>query len=191
MMSQPHEKLIFGHIDYQNSLESEREYLMDLAINGQKPHTMFIGCCDSRVIPEQFTNSKPGELFVLRNIANHVPKYEDKVVSVGSAITYASKYLKVQHIVVCGHTSCGGVLASNDLENIDDFSLKTWVSDLKNNVEDNAIHSINNLKTYPIIQELIDKNQISLHAWIYDIETLSIKVWDGKMWKQMNEIITL
>lgn len=185
------EKLMFGHIDYQNSLDSEREYLRDLAINGQKPHTLFIGCCDSRVIPEQFTNSKPGELFVLRNIANHVPKYEDKVVSVGSAITYASKYLKVQHIIVCGHTSCGGVLASNDLKNIDDFSLKTWVSGLKNNVEDNALHSINNLKTYPIIQELIDKSQISLHAWIYDIETLSIKVWDGKNWKQMNEIITL
>lgn len=192
MMSSQHpEKLIFGHLDYQNSSESEKEYLVDLAINGQKPHTLFIGCCDSRVIPEQFTNSKPGELFVLRNIANHVPKYEEKVVSVGSAITYAVKYLKVQHIVVCGHTSCGGVLASNDLQNIDDYSLKTWVSNLKSTVEDNALYSMNNLKTYPLIQELIDKNQINLHAWIYDIETISLNVWNGSTWISTSQIMNV
>lgn len=191
MISTHPERLIFGNIDYQNSLEKEKEYLFDLAVNGQKPHTLFIGCCDSRVIPEQFTNSKPGELFVLRNIANHVPKFEDKVVSVGSAITYAVKYLNVDHVVICGHTRCGGVLATNDLDNIDDYSLKTWVSGLKNTVEDNVVHSMNNLKTYPIIQEYLQNKKINLHAWIYDIETLNVKIWDGFNWIVASQIMGL
>lgn len=183
-------KLLLGHLNYHNSLELEKEYLVNLSINGQKPHTLFIGCCDSRVIPEQFTGSKPGELFVLRNIANHVPKYEEKVVSVGSAITYAVKYLQVQHIVVCGHTNCGGITAVNDINNIDDFALKSWVSNLKGNIEDNVLYSIENLKTYPIIQEHINLEKINLHAWIYDIETLNIKIYDGLNWVFANQIIT-
>ena len=110
--------------------------------------------------------------------------------SVGSAITYAVKYLQVQHIVVCGHTNCGGITAINDINNIDDFALKSWVSNLKGNIEDNVLYSIENLKTYPIIQEHINLEKINLHAWIYDIETLNIKIYDGLNWVFANQIIT-
>lgn len=183
-------RLINNHITYKNSLDDEISYLKDLAKNGQKPEAMFIGCCDSRVIPEQFTNSKPGELFVLRNIGNHVPAFENNVVSVSSAIVYAINFLKIKHIVVCGHTSCGGVDAASNLKNIDDDCLKNWVSHLKCDVYLNVIHSMDNLKTYPIIQKLLLKNEISIHGWIYDIENLSLKIYDGNNWINPENIIS-
>jgi carbonic anhydrase len=183
------DKLLINHITYKKSLDEEISYLKDLAKNGQKPHTMFIGCCDSRVIPEQFTNSKPGELFVLRNIGNHVPRFDENVISVSSAIIYAVKFLKVQHIVICGHTSCGGVEAASNLESIEDLSLKDWVSNLKTNVNSNVIYSMENLKTYPIIQKLLSNNEIGIHGWIYDIQNLSLKIYDGINWINSENIV--
>ena len=182
-------RLINNHIDYKSSLSSEIEYLKELAKNGQKPRVMFIGCCDSRVIPEQFTNSKPGELFVLRNIGNHVPKYEENVVSVGSAIAYAIKILKIKDIIVCGHTECGGVLASKNISEIEDPCLKEWVSNLKTDIESNVIYSLENLKTYPSVKEQLIKKNINLHGWIYDISSLSLRICDGENWLTIEDKI--
>jgi len=179
--------LISGHLDYRATTD-EKEYLRDLARNGQKPHTMFIGCCDSRVIPEQFTGAKPGEIFVLRNIANHVPSYLDKVISVSSAITYAVQYLNVQHIVVCGHTECGGVQAAQDPTRLEDPLLRVWVQNLHADVEENALASTANLRTYPIIQSMLAQNQIQLHTWVYDIETLTLKVWADE-WTPVEDLL--
>lgn len=192
-MSKIHEKLILGHLDYQNSLEEERHYLIDLAINGQKPHTMFIGCCDSRVIPEQFTNSKPGELFVIRNIGNHVPKYKNSIDSMESAIIYAIKYLSVQHIVICGHTNCGGITAKNNLKNNivkdnDEYLLDKWIMNLKPSVEENVLNSLTNIIDYPIIKKNLDSKKIILHAWIYDLENVCLKIWNGKDWLSASDI---
>ena len=82
----------------------------------QHPHTLFIGCSDSRVVPELITKSLPGELFVVRNIANIVPKFEESyectiTSATTAAIEYAVKILKVKNIIVCGHSNCGGCAA--------------------------------------------------------------------------------
>lgn len=179
--------LISGHLDYRPTTD-EKEYLRGLAQNGQKPHTMFIGCCDSRVIPEQFTGAKPGEIFVLRNIANHVPDYQDRDISVRSAITYAVQYLNVQHIVVCGHTGCGGVQAAQDPTAIQDAPLREWIQNVHANVEENALASTENLRTYPIIQDRLAQNQIQLHTWVYAIETQTIRVWANK-WMPVEDLL--
>jgi carbonic anhydrase len=181
--------LLIRHLKYKNSPELEKDYLKSLAINGQKPHTMFIGCCDSRVIPESLTDSKPGELFVLRNIANRVPSFQERDESVISAVTYGIKYLGVQHIVVCGHTGCGGVEASKNLDLIEDISLKSWVSKIKPCVEGNVINSLINLETYPVVLEVLQRNSINLHGWIYDINRIGLNVWDGFSWISAEDIV--
>lgn len=176
------EDLLIGHLNYRNSIETEQDYLKSLAVNGQKPHTMFIGCCDSRVIPEVLTDSKPGELFVLRNIANRVPSFDEGEESVTSAIIYAIKYLNVQHVVVCGHTCCGGIEAAKAPDTINDPALKSWVSKVKPSVEANVINSLINLETYPVVFESLSANKIQLHGWIYDIDRIGIDIWDGTHW---------
>ncbi len=92
---------------------SEHERFRELAEKGQRPRTMIIGCSNSRVSPEAIFDAGPGELFVLRNIANLIPPYEpdDHYHGVSSALEYAVMALKVRHIVVLGHAQCGGVAA--------------------------------------------------------------------------------
>ncbi|HTO79411.1 MAG TPA: carbonic anhydrase [Methylocystis sp.] len=94
----------------------EQERYRTLAEQGQRPATMIVGCCDSRVSPEVIFDARPGELFVLRNVANLVPPYEpDKHYhGASAALEYAVMALKVQHIVVLGHAQCGGVAAFAD-----------------------------------------------------------------------------
>lgn len=91
----------------------ERLRFLELAEQGQRPRTMVIGCCDSRVAPEAIFDAGPGELFVIRNVGNLVPPYapDDRYHGTSSALEYAVMALKVQHVVVLGHAQCGGVRA--------------------------------------------------------------------------------
>ena len=93
--------------------EQEHGRFRELAVKGQRPSTMVIGCCDSRVSPETIFDAGPGELFVLRNVANLIPPFEpdDHYHGASAALEYAVMALKVQHIVVLGHAQCGGVTA--------------------------------------------------------------------------------
>lgn len=105
-----------GYISFRNGrLSEERERYQDLADNGQHPEVMVIGCGDSRVAPETIFNASPGEIFVVRNIANLVPPCEPDIETsfhgTSAAIEFGVNALKVKHIVVLGHASCGGVAA--------------------------------------------------------------------------------
>lgn len=105
-----------GYISFRNGrLSEERERYQDLADNGQHPEVMVIGCGDSRVAPETIFNASPGEIFVVRNIANLVPPCEPDIETsfhgTSAAIEFGVNALKVRHIVVLGHASCGGVAA--------------------------------------------------------------------------------
>jgi carbonic anhydrase len=91
----------------------KREDFSQLIKNGQNPHTLFITCADSRILPEALTQASPGDIFVLRNVGNMVPAHKSdyEVSSIGSAIEYAVEVLKVSNIVVCGHSHCGACAA--------------------------------------------------------------------------------
>src|SRR5262249_21329458 len=110
-------KLLQGHRKFRSQyFEHERELFEALA-RGQRPQAMVIACCDSRVVPNLILDAGPGELFVLRNIPNIVPRYEPEDLhfrSVGAALEYALHVLRVPHIIVCGHTECGGLKALAD-----------------------------------------------------------------------------
>ncbi|MDX2093933.1 MAG: carbonic anhydrase [Kofleriaceae bacterium] len=191
--------LLSGHERFRAEyFTGEGEYLRALARDGQKPSALYIGCSDSRVIPELLTTSQPGELFVVRNIANVVPPLEHADASVGAAIDYAVEVLKVPHIIVCGHDKCGGVKAA--LDGIDSLkhltSLHEWLGSvlpaataardlhppvdelLATAVEENVLESMSNLISYPPVARGLANHTLSLHGWVYDLSHGEVRVYD-------------
>jgi carbonic anhydrase len=107
----PTDQLLTGHRRFKERFEADRERFVRLAEEGQQPEVLWIGCSDSRVIPEQITGAEPAELFVMRNIANVVPPFGTGDMAVGAVIEYAVLHLHAPHVVICGHTQCGGIKA--------------------------------------------------------------------------------
>src|SRR5256885_100304 len=111
------QQLIDGYRTFASQrLPAEQSRYRDLSVRGQSPETMVIGCCDSRVSPEVIFDAGPGELFVVRNVANLVPVYQPDpgAHGVSAALEYAVSVLRVKHIVVLGHAQCGGIRAFID-----------------------------------------------------------------------------
>ena len=181
---------------------SEQERLRELALRGQKPSTMIISCCDSRVAPEAIFDAGPGELFVLRNVAALVPPYEpdDHHHGASAALEYAVMALKVEHIVVLGHGRCGGVHAFADEQSQPlspgDFIGK-WISlmegastalgprkseTLDDYAEKLALVSIgktlDNLMTFPCVNILAGRGKIQLHGAYFDVFSGALRIRD-------------
>ncbi|MDB4928607.1 MAG: carbonic anhydrase [Myxococcaceae bacterium] len=191
--------LLDGHGLFQRRYFHEREYIRGLAHADQRPRALFIGCSDSRVVPEYLTSAGFGELFVLRNIANFVPALEHTDASVGAAIDYALGSLEVPDIIVCGHYGCGGVKAAlDDLGPLRERhpSLHEWLEGVapaarrglaagddpdavwRRGVEENVIQALENLITYDVVREKLEAGTVHLHAWIYDLYQTRIRVLD-------------
>lgn len=191
-MGKEYLKLLEGNKKFvRTMLEKDPDYFKNLA-KGQSPEYLWIGCSDSRVPANEITDTLPGEIFVHRNIANMVVNTDMNLLSV---IQYSVKYLKVKHIIVCGHYGCGGVLAAmsnkqfglidNWLSNIKDVykqhqSELDLISDEKKRgqrlVELNVAQQVLNLAKVSIIQDAWREGQYPvLHGWVYDIEDGIIK----------------
>src|SRR5271169_5550173 len=113
-------RLVRGYHDFRvGRMPTERDRYRELARRGQSPDTMIIGCCDSRVSPEVIFDAHPGELFVVRNVANLVPPYTPSGFThgVSAALEFAVQILKVKYIIVMGHTHCGGIRAYAEHQN--------------------------------------------------------------------------
>lgn len=177
--------------------------LQELAEIGQFPTALFIGCSDSRVVPEQFLGAKPGDFFMLRNIANLVPPYWQTEIGFASVLEFAVLDLEVPHTIVCGHTDCGGIRALDanldlgsrpalsrwlDLARpaqraVDGFSQAEQTAERHQAiVEQNVLYQLENLKSYPFIRERIERGKLELHGWVYDLEGLEIRHFDGQEW---------
>jgi len=176
--------------------------LLDLAQNGQHPKALYIGCADSRVIPNLITQTEPGDLFVLRNVGNFVAPYKpsEDFHSTASGIEYAVLALKVSEIIICGHTHCGAIATLYDgVDNKEFIHTKKWLSLgekakslalLSMQDEDNpskllrltekisVVFQIENLLTYPFVKKGVEEGKLQLHGWIYDIETGEIEFYD-------------
>ncbi len=187
-------KLFEGAKEFSKNEFNKNKPLYKALSKKQNPHTLFIGCSDSRVVPNLITSSFPGELFIVRNIANIVPYYRQssEYLSTTSAIEYAVNVLEVNNIIICGHSDCGGCKALY----IEDEKLETiphtrkWLElanpvkekvekikdDLKNNTfnrfveQENVILQIDNLLSYPYIKEKYQNKTIEIYGWYYDIE---------------------
>jgi carbonic anhydrase len=160
--------------------------------NKQDPHTLFITCSDSRIIPSAITSTDPGELFIVRNIGNFVPPYcHNAHHSEAAAIEFAINSFDITDIVVCGHTNCGAMqVCQQPLGATPTPDLTAWIGLIKNELNPaenfdahelarmNALKQLTHLKTYPVIQERLKEQRISLHAWFYDVEQSIVYDWD-------------
>ncbi len=191
--------LLDGHHSFRREFAAgAREFLGTLASEHQSPSALYVGCSDSRVVPELLTSSAPGELFVVRNIANAVPPLAHADASVGAALDYAVDVLHVEHIVVCGHYGCGGVKAVLDghgkLKRLP--SLYEWLDHLapainssrlqyvdddtrwRHAVEANVVQQVVNLSTYSVVRQRLEAGQLTLHGWVYELATGHVSVYD-------------
>jgi carbonic anhydrase len=163
--------------------------------DNQAPHTLFVGCADSRVVPNLITDTLPGELFVVRNIANIVPPYRVSAdfAATTAAIEYAVEVLNVENILVCGHSNCGGcsALYLPDSSFAAIPNVKKWLQlcepvktqilkDFSDDDEDirnwhteqlNIVEQMKHLLTYPFIKQKLDAGKINIMGWYYIIAT--------------------
>ena len=168
----------------------------ELATYGQSPQTMIISCSDSRVDPETIFNAMPGELFVARNVANLVPPFETggKYHGVSAGIEFAVMNLRVKHLVVLGHSGCGGIKAALDqsaaieteghfisrwMSMLDEARLSVLAShQMKSTAErltalerEGIKNSLKNLRTFPFVRDLEDRGKLQLYGAHFDIRS--------------------
>jgi carbonic anhydrase len=182
-------------------LPTEQSRYRELSERGQSPEVMVIGCCDSRVSPEVIFDAGPGELFVMRNIANLVPVYQpdENAHGVSAALEYAVNVLRVKHIVVLGHAQCGGIRAFVDkIEPLSpgDFIGK-WMAmfvkpgevveqrshetmqDFVVRIEKAAVfRSLENLMTFPFVRSRVERGDLQLHGAYFGVAEGSLFVLD-------------
>ena len=195
-------KLMRGLRQFQDQYVPTHKQLMAALAKGQSPNALFITCSDSRVQPELITQAELGELFVIRNAGNIVPPFGATNGGEGATIEYAVKSLKVSHIIVCGHSSCGamkGLLQIGKLEEkmplvynwlIHTEATRQLVEDhygdldksdkLDMLVAENVLTQIENLRTYPAVRSMLHRGNLSLHGWIYNINDGSILSYDAE-----------
>ena len=198
------EKLLEGIVNFRRvDFESHRELFKGLKAS-QKPHTLFISCSDSRIDPNMITGTLPGELFIVRNIANIVPPYRmtTEYVATTSAIEYAVLALGVENIIICGHSNCGGCAAclhpEGKLEELP--HTRKWL-ELIHPVRDrvlkeipesepearawmmeqgNVVEQLKHLITFPYIAEKMREGKLKISGWHYIIETGDVFIYDRK-----------
>lgn len=182
-------------------LRAEQDRYRELAQSGQSPEVMVIGCCDSRCSPEVIFNSRPGELFVVRNIANLVPPYapDAQAHGVSAALEFGVMALRVKHIVVLGHAQCGGIKAfAEDAEPLTpgDF-IGNWMKLMTPAAEKigprgsrpmdeyltlleqaNVALSLDNLLTFPRLRTKVERGDIRLHGAYFGVATGQLSVRD-------------
>jgi carbonic anhydrase len=200
------QRLIEGYTAFlAERLPHEQSRFRELAEAGQRPEIMVIGCCDSRVSPEVIFDARPGELFVVRNVANIIPPYapDGQAHGVSAALEFGVGALRVKHIVVLGHARCGGVRAfAEDIDNLreplspGDFIGK-WMAliapaadkvgprghasldDYQARLEKaNIVNSLDNLMTFPRLAKLIEKEKIGVHGAYFGVATGELSVLD-------------
>ena len=180
-----------------------RKLFRKLSQEGQNPHTLFITCSDSRVLAELITQSKPGDLFVVKNVGNIVPpaNVRGDTNSTAAAIEFAVETLRVSDIVICGHSQCGAITAmldkkpvSNSTPHLRDWlnlaapvleTIRTDYAYLQEGAaketaaaEENVLFGLDNLHSYPCVQERLVNGSLRLHGWFFKIATAELFAYD-------------
>lgn len=199
------EHIIDGVLRFQSEVHPKREALFqDLAL-GQSPSAMFIGCADSRIVPEVLCQQGPGALFVVRNAGNIVPPNFTAPGGVTASIEYAVAVLGIPDIVICGHSGCGAMAAilrgAQQLEKLPAVARWLHYADsardavaaeypnaseqekLNALVHENVLAQLDNLLTHPVVADAIQNKQLRLHGWVYDIALGSVETYDARIGK--------
>ncbi len=196
-------EFVVGNETFQQTYFKKHEaQLLSLVKEGQNPRALFIGCSDSRVIPDLIIQSNPGDLFVIRNVGNFVAPYkpDEDFHSTAAGIEYAVGVLEVSEIIICGHSHCGAIEAlyksSCDTSMVHTAKwltlgekAKTMAMLALGESADKTellrateylsiVTQIENLLTYPYVKKLVEEDKLFIHGWYYDIETGGIEYYD-------------
>jgi len=202
----PLDRLVRGVARFRAEMSSHHRGLFESLADIQQPHTLFITCCDSRIVPSMITSTDPGELFLVRNVGNVVPPFgEDGIPAEGAAVEYAVSVLGVKEIIVCGHSGCGAMKALISGIPKELPSLRRWlehargVRALKEKTQQNptpeeaaqlnALIQLEHLTTYPTVRQRVATGELRLHAWHYDIPTCQLLEWSEEAagWMALQE----
>ena len=193
------QNVIDGFLKFQREAFPQRTALYKQLATSQHPRTLFISCSDSRLVPELVTQQEPGDMFVIRNAGNIVPSYGPEPGGVSATIEYAVAALAVTDIVICGHSDCGAMTAIASCKCLDHMpAVASWlryadsakvVNEARKHrstrdkvelmVRENVIAQLANLKTHPSVRLALEQGRLTLHGWVYDIESGSIDLLDG------------
>ena len=194
-----------GHEAFQKiKFNQSKNRFKRLVEEGQNPKALFIGCSDSRVMPAMITGSKPGDLFIVRNIGNFVAPYNPDADyhATASAIEYAVSILEVSDIIVCGHSHCGAISAlfkdikqtpenihtvkwlelGNEAKKIGLLAYRDADKEtmLRYTERISVVYQLDNLLTYPAVKDKVEEGTLYLHGWHYDIENGHIDYYDDE-----------
>ncbi len=183
-----------------NYFTSNRGLFERLAENGQRPETLFITCCDSRVVPNLITTAAPGELFIVRNVGNIVPSAGRGMAGgVSAAIEYAVEVLEVGHVIVCGHTNCGAIEAILHPERVGHLRfVSRWLAESARipklieeryghldgearstaAVQENALVQLENLRSFEFVARKLEAGTLKMSGWVFKIATGQVFDYD-------------
>ena len=196
--------IIAGVRTFQREVYPQYRELFEKLAAGQSPEALVVTCSDSRADPFLFTHAQPGQLFVLRNAGNLVPKFDGFVGGVTATIEFAVVELRVPNIIVCGHSGCGamqGLLHPETLTNMPNVA--EWLGhhaepvreilakagrlggpdELQQAVEANVLVQLGNLRAHTCVAEALAAGRIALHGWVYDIASGEVRAYQDS-WQQ-------
>lgn len=197
-------KLVRGIVDFRKKIRPGYQEIFARLALGQRPDALFIGCSDSRVAPNVFASTNPGDLFVIRNVGNLISPCEDHGHSSGdeseaAALEFSLQNLGVSDIIVCGHSECGAMQAlTQGRERLSAPHLRNWLrhgdaslaaltagkaldpalSPVNQLSQINVLQQLEHLKSYPIVRERVERKQLSLHGWWFDIAHAEVHAHD-------------
>lgn len=194
------QKLVEGIHRFQTEYFSKDQQLFETLAEGQYPLALFITCSDSRIDPNQLTQTKPGELFIQRTAGNIVPPYGSVFAGEAATIEYAVSALKIRDIIICGHSHCGAMAGLLDLDSVEKMpAVKAYLEHaeatrrivaenykhltdpakrLTLTVEENVLVQLESLRTHPSVAAAVGRGELKLHGWVYKFETGEVFAYD-------------
>jgi carbonic anhydrase len=191
-MEKSFKKLLAGYQDFREKYASDRDSVMrHLAHHGQNPDFMVVACSDSRVDPALLLQTEPGDVFVVRDVANIVPPFEkdNGHHGVSAALEFGICYLNIKHLIILGHSQCGGIqaLLNQDTLKQDDF-ISNWMSLLASDhlpdtvdqcAQQALLQSYQNCLSFPWIKQRVDQGELRIHLWFFDIKNAEISAYNA------------
>jgi carbonic anhydrase len=193
------ERFIEGHKHFLAEVFPGKRGLFHLLAEGQAPEALFITCSDSRVVPDLFLGTGPGDLFISRNAGNVVPVTSNDVDGVTATIEYAVEVLRVRHAILCGHSDCGALKAALDHKSLEDLpKARRWLShveaafshrqplnpmdgesaELASLIRGNVVAQLLNLRVQPAVARAVAEGRLAVHGWYYEILSGGIERYD-------------
>ena len=202
----PTEKILAGARRSRQQFEEHRALYEALVSQGQSPKVILIGCSDSRVVPELITGAEPGDMLVMRNVGNIVPPFGLGEAGPGAAVEYGVLHLGVEHVVVLGHTDCGGIKALDyPTDSTREYHIARWIEHARPaqtkvqasnlpaeerhlaTVRENVLLQLEHLLSYDAVRDAERSGKIALHGWVYHLEDGALERFEpeSSSWQEL------